>query len=167
MTSYESIREINVEREIARSGRPDSEGIVRGVIDHAYREATDFLVPTGLTRQVWKVCTPEERLYLKGIEVESKGESRSGVYQEFARVSVSATTVTCWKVTRPTKRDLRTAGELKDVTLSLDRLAERPFVACFTRSTKQVVKAAALSPRCCGCYQNSRGPNMTTSVRRF
>lgn len=85
ITSYESIREIDVMRELNRGGRPDPNGIVRGVIDQALREAADFLVPEGLERIVWKGCTPEERLYLKGVEVEAHGERRNGVYQEFAR----------------------------------------------------------------------------------
>jgi adenine-specific DNA methylase len=85
ITSYDSIREIDVKREIERGGRPDPSGIVRGVIEHALREATDFLVPDGLERSVWKGCSPEERLYLKGVEVEAHGEHRNGVYQEFAR----------------------------------------------------------------------------------
>ena len=85
ITSYDSIREIDVQRELERGGQPDPNGIVRGVIEHALREATDFLVPDGLERSVWKRCSSEERLYLKGIEVEAHGEHRNGVYQEFAR----------------------------------------------------------------------------------
>ena len=85
ITGYESIREIDVMRELARGGRPDPGGIVRGVIDQALREASDFLVPDGLERTVWKGCAPEERLYLKGVEIEANGERRNGVYQEFAR----------------------------------------------------------------------------------
>jgi hypothetical protein len=42
-------------------------------------------VPDGLDRAVWRRLTPEERLYLKGVEIESHGEYREGVYQEFAR----------------------------------------------------------------------------------
>jgi hypothetical protein len=34
---------------------------------------------------VWRRLTPDERLYAKGVEVESHGEYREGVYQEFAR----------------------------------------------------------------------------------
>ena len=49
------------------------------------REATDFLVPDGLDRTTWKGRSPEERLYLKGVEVEAHGERRKGVYEEFAR----------------------------------------------------------------------------------
>jgi adenine-specific DNA methylase len=85
VTGYDSISEINVARELARGGQPDPEGVIRSVIDYALREAADFLIPKGLERNVWKQCKSEERLYLKGIEVESHGDKRVGVYQEFAR----------------------------------------------------------------------------------
>lgn len=85
VTGYDSISEINVARELAKGGQPDPEGIIRSVIDYALREASDFLIPRGLDRTVWKQCKPEERLYIKGIEVESHGDKRVGVYQEFAR----------------------------------------------------------------------------------
>jgi hypothetical protein len=85
ITSYERIAEIDVARELARGGRPDPQGVVRGVIDYALREATDYLVPNGLDRRLWLGLSPEERFYLKGIEVEAHGERRNGVYQEFAR----------------------------------------------------------------------------------
>ncbi len=85
ITSYESISELDVSRELARGLRPDPNGIVKGVIDHALREASDFLVPAHVENSVWKRSGPEERLYLKGIDVESHGEKRTGVYAEFAR----------------------------------------------------------------------------------
>ena len=49
------------------------------------RTASDFLVPAGLPSHVWVRLAPEEKLYLKGLEVESHGDFRAGVYQEFAR----------------------------------------------------------------------------------
>ncbi len=85
ITRYDRIAEIDVKRELERGGRPDPGGIVRGVIEQALKVATDFLVPEGLDRAVWKDCSAEERLYLKGVEVEAHGERRCGVYQEFAR----------------------------------------------------------------------------------
>ena len=85
ITRYDRIAEIDVKRELERGGRPDPGGIVRGVIEQALKVATDFLVPEGLDRSVWKDCSAEERLYLKGVEVEAHGERRCGVYQEFAR----------------------------------------------------------------------------------
>lgn len=38
-----------------------------------------------LDRTVWKHFIPEERFYIKGVEVETHGEYRDGVYQQFAR----------------------------------------------------------------------------------
>jgi len=42
-------------------------------------------VPTGVDAILWKRLSPMERFYLKGLEVESHGEYRNGVYQELAR----------------------------------------------------------------------------------
>ena len=47
--------------------------------------ACDHLVPRGLEPHLWKSLGALERLYLKGLELESHGEHRSGVYQELAR----------------------------------------------------------------------------------
>ena len=85
LTSYSTIGDIDVERELRRPrGRGEVTPIGR-VIEQAVRVATDYLVPDGLDRAVWRQLGPEERLYLKGIEVEAHGEAREGVYQEFAR----------------------------------------------------------------------------------
>lgn len=85
LTSYSAIGDIDVERELRRP-RPKGERTPIGqVIEQAVRIATDYLVPEGLERAVWRQLGPEERLYLKGIEVEAHEETREGVYQEFAR----------------------------------------------------------------------------------
>ena len=44
-----------------------------------------FSFPTGLPDHLWRRLSPEEKLYLKGLEIESHGDFRTGVYQEFAR----------------------------------------------------------------------------------
>ncbi len=54
------------------------------VIDRAIAIACDYLVPRGL-EDVWKRLNPDERLYLRALDVESRGERRQGVYQELAR----------------------------------------------------------------------------------
>ncbi|MGH2388283.1 MAG: DNA methylase, partial [Chloroflexota bacterium] len=55
------------------------------LIERAVRIASDELVPAGLDAAIWRKLGPEERLYLKGIAVEARGDSREGVYQELAR----------------------------------------------------------------------------------
>ena len=55
------------------------------VIDEAVRIACDYLVPAGFDSFIWKTLTPEERFYIKGLEIESHGEYRTGAYQELAK----------------------------------------------------------------------------------
>lgn len=54
------------------------------VIDRGIEIACDYLIPRGL-ETVWRGLTPDERLYLRALDVESRGEQRQGVYQELAR----------------------------------------------------------------------------------
>lgn len=85
LTAYSAIGEIDVEWELRRSRRPGERSPLTPLIERAVKIASDFLVPDGLDRTVWRKLGPEERLYLKGVEVEAHGEYREGVYQEFAR----------------------------------------------------------------------------------
>lgn len=54
------------------------------VIDRAISIACDYLVPKGL-EDVWMRFVADERLYLRSLDVEGRGERRQGVYQELAR----------------------------------------------------------------------------------
>ena len=79
------IEELDPARELLRE-RPRGEvGPVEALIRSAVKIACDHLVPHGIERDLWRDLGPSERLYLKGLEVESHGEYRSGVYQELAR----------------------------------------------------------------------------------
>lgn len=85
LTSYSSIDEIDVQRELRRQRARGETSPLAKLIGQAVRIASDYLVPDGLDRGVWRKLGPEERLYLKGIETEAGGEAREGVYQELAR----------------------------------------------------------------------------------
>jgi len=85
VTAYSVIEDIDVERELRRTRKPGESSPLTDMITSAVRIASDFLVPDGLDRTVWKRLIPEERFYIKGVEVEAHGEYRDGVYQEFAR----------------------------------------------------------------------------------
>ncbi len=54
------------------------------VIERGIEIACDYLVPRGL-ETVWQGLAADERLYLRALDVESRGERRQGVYQELAR----------------------------------------------------------------------------------
>jgi adenine-specific DNA methylase len=79
------IEEINPAREIARERSRGEVGPVEELIRKAVKTACDYLVPRGLEGELWKTLSAMERFYLKGLEVESHGEYRNGVYQELAR----------------------------------------------------------------------------------
>ncbi|MGH2534502.1 MAG: anti-phage-associated DUF1156 domain-containing protein [Thermomicrobiales bacterium] len=85
LTGYAVIDEIDVEQELRRPRTRGEVSPLAKLIGQAVRIASDYLVPNGLSRDVWRKLTPEERLYLKGIETEAGGEAREGVYQELAR----------------------------------------------------------------------------------
>lgn len=85
VTAYSSIEDIDVERELRRVRRAGESSPLTDMITSAVRIASDFLVPDGLDSSIWKRLLPEERFYLKGVEIEAHGEYRDGVYQEFAR----------------------------------------------------------------------------------
>jgi adenine-specific DNA methylase len=85
VTSYSAIEDIDVERELRRVRRAGESSPLTDMITSAVRIASDFLVPDGLDSGIWKHLLPEERFYIKGVEIEAHGEYRDGVYQEFAR----------------------------------------------------------------------------------
>ena len=47
--------------------------------------ACNHLVPGGFDEFQWKSLSADERLYLKGLELEKHGELRAGAYQELAK----------------------------------------------------------------------------------
>lgn len=85
ITSYKEIGDIDVEREIRRTRGRNDKSPLTDVIEKAVKIASDYLVPRSFNKLVWRTLTPDERLYIKGVEVEAHGDYRNGVYTEFAR----------------------------------------------------------------------------------
>jgi putative DNA methylase len=79
------IYEIDPEKEILRPRAEGEVGPIEKLIRQAVKIACDHLVPRGIDQELWKHLGPMERFYIKGLEVESHGEYRNGVYQELAR----------------------------------------------------------------------------------
>ncbi|MFC1994403.1 anti-phage-associated DUF1156 domain-containing protein [Chloroflexota bacterium] len=79
------IEEIDVAYEITRTRPRGAISPVEQVIRNAVTIACDHLVPKGMERYLWKSLSAHERFYLKGLEMESHGEYRVGVYQELSR----------------------------------------------------------------------------------
>ena len=85
LTQYASIEDLDVSHELSRERRRDEPNPIEKIIERAVRTASNHLVPAGLLDHVWRRLAPEEKLYVKGLDVERHGDFRSGVYQEFAR----------------------------------------------------------------------------------
>ena len=85
LTQYQGIEDIDVAYELSRERKRGEASPIERIIEEAVKTASDFLVPAGIDCPLWKRLSPEESFYLKCLEVESHGDYRSGVYQEFAR----------------------------------------------------------------------------------
>ena len=85
LTRYASIEDIDVGRQLARERTANEPNPIEAIIEDAVRTASNFLIPNRLPDYLWRRLAAEEKLYLKGVEVESHGDYRAGVYQEFAR----------------------------------------------------------------------------------
>ena len=79
------IEEIDVAYELTKTRTKGEKSPVEELIGRAVKIACDHLVPRGIEAHLWKSLTAPERFYLKGLELESHGEHRVGVYQELAR----------------------------------------------------------------------------------
>ena len=85
ITKYKNIEDIDIHRELHKVRQAREKNPLEDVIYNAVKIACDYLVPIGIETHIWKQLTPEERFYIKGLEIESHGEYRSGAYQELAR----------------------------------------------------------------------------------
>lgn len=112
------IEEINPEREILRERRAGEVSPVEKLIRDAVRIAADHLTPKNFSPDIWKFMTPMERFYLKGLDIESHGEYRSGVYQELARGFGAADYTGLLANTRANETRLKSATEFGKKGLS-------------------------------------------------
>lgn len=93
LTQYQTLDGQDVGHELFRIREPAGKGRraaaaeksrFEQVIERGIQIACDYLVPRGL-ETVWQGLGADERLYLRALDVESRGERRQGVYQELAR----------------------------------------------------------------------------------
>ncbi|MBP1909180.1 anti-phage-associated DUF1156 domain-containing protein [Methanolobus bombayensis] len=114
LTRYKQIEDIDIERELCRVRGKGEGNPLEGVIENAVKIACDYLVPAGIDSWVWKQLMPEERFYLKGLELESHGEYRTGAYQELARGFGIREYKNLQQSKKANDTRLKTASEFKD-----------------------------------------------------
>lgn len=85
LTQYQTLDGQDIKHELFRvQKKGQAKTRFEQVIDRAISIACDYLVPRGLDN-IWRELSAHERLYLRALDVESRGEHRQGVYQELAR----------------------------------------------------------------------------------
>lgn len=85
MTSYKQIEDIDVNYELSKTRVSREESPVEKIINEAVKIAYDYLTPGGFDSYLWKMLIPEERFYIKGLDLEKDGIYQIGAYQELAR----------------------------------------------------------------------------------
>jgi adenine-specific DNA methylase len=140
LTQYNQLADFDIARELAKVRAKNEPSPVEAIIRDAVKIACDFLIPKGFSETLWKTLLPEERFYLKGLEIESHGEHRNGVYQELARgFGINEYRLLLAK-TKANQTRLKTASEfgsrmLDDSSFGLSLVRHVLFAAYETRRT--------------------------------
>lgn len=85
LTQFSEIEGMDIRHELFREREKGEKSGFEKVIDRAVEIACNHLVPEDFAEFHWKSLTADERLYLKGVELEKHGELRNGAYQELAK----------------------------------------------------------------------------------
>jgi putative DNA methylase len=144
LTQYARIEDIDVERELSRQRKKNEKSELEKLIDEAVRIACDHLVPAGFDRFVWKTLSPVERFYLKGLDLESHGEYRSGAYMELARGFGLRDYKNLLGSDKANEVSLRTATDFGRKLLSSAEGGD-PFAESLTRQVLFAIKEVAAS----------------------
>lgn len=85
LTEYKNIEGIDVEYELSKSRDSDESNPIEEIIKKAVKIAYDYLIPEGIENLVWRDLAPEERFFIRGLELEMGNVYQVSAYQELAR----------------------------------------------------------------------------------
>jgi len=85
LTKYTTIDGVDMTQEALRPRVKKQKTLVDELIDFAVAKANEYLVPQGLTQDVWDKLIGIERFYLKMVDMESKDIFVLSNYQNFAK----------------------------------------------------------------------------------
>ncbi len=134
------IEEIDVAYELTKTRAKGEKSPVEELIERAVKIACDHMVPRGVDTHLWKSLSALERFYLKGLELESHGEHRVGVYQELARGFGVEEYKPLLASTKANETRLKTAGEfgnkeMGDAGFGATLVRHTLFAVCKTMET--------------------------------
>lgn len=85
LTAYKDIEGIDVNYELSKSKELNEESPIESIINKAVKIAFDYLIPEGIESLVWRDLLPEERFFIRGLELEMGNVYQISAYQELAR----------------------------------------------------------------------------------
>ncbi len=85
LTSVKQIEDIDVHYELSRDRKKGELSPIAKLIESATKIAYDQLIPTEFDNFIWRSLAPDERLYIKGLELEKNNIYQISAYQELAR----------------------------------------------------------------------------------
>ncbi|MEL4026684.1 anti-phage-associated DUF1156 domain-containing protein [Lysinibacillus endophyticus] len=85
LTAYKNIEGIDVQYELSKPRNSNEESPIEALINKAVKIAYDYLIPEGVDNLVWRDLLPEERFFIRGLELEMGNVYQISAYQELAR----------------------------------------------------------------------------------
>lgn len=85
LTKYAIIDGKDMAAEAARPRVKGAKSLVEDLIDYAVALANEYLVPMGISKELWAELAGVERFYLKMIQQEAMGERKYDNFQNFAK----------------------------------------------------------------------------------
>lgn len=140
LTSYKKIEDIDIAKELSRLQSKQSESPIEKIIYQAVKIAYDYLIPPLFDTFSWKMLSPEERFYLKSLDMEKEGVTKLSAYQELAR----GFGVTDYKAmlasTKANEARLKTAFEMGMKGIGSDQTFSRSLLRQVFASLHQGIK---------------------------
>ncbi|MEZ0535774.1 anti-phage-associated DUF1156 domain-containing protein [Caldicellulosiruptoraceae bacterium PP1] len=85
LTNYKKIEDIDIGYELKKINQPGYNSPIIKIIEEAKNIAINYLVPNGFDNKIWRSLKPDERFYLKGIDLEKDKVYQLSSYQEIAK----------------------------------------------------------------------------------
>ena len=85
LTAYTRIDGVDMTREALRPRKKGETTIVDDLTEFAVQTANEFLVPEGISRDIWLDLNGWERFYLKMADIEEVGEAKLDQFQNFSK----------------------------------------------------------------------------------